>query len=84
MNIDSIEPVSDIDSSERKVNVKPNIVWNHRWEHDKNPEGFFEAIINLDRKGYDFKIIVLGQSFRDIPLLIQLYLHAVKEKYSPL
>jgi glycosyltransferase involved in cell wall biosynthesis len=45
----------------------PVILWNHRWEHDKNPEDFFEALFALDREGIDFRLIVLGQSFRDIP-----------------
>lgn len=45
----------------------PVIVWNHRWEHDKNPELFFDALLALDREGIDFKMIVLGESFRDYP-----------------
>jgi len=45
----------------------PVIVWNHRWEHDKNPERFFEALFELDRQQVDFGLIVLGESFRDHP-----------------
>ena len=45
----------------------PVILWNHRWEHDKNPEQFFTALFELERQGEDFKLIVLGQSFRQQP-----------------
>jgi glycosyltransferase involved in cell wall biosynthesis len=41
----------------------PVIVWNHRWEHDKNPEMFFEALFELTRLGIPFGVIILGQSF---------------------
>ncbi|MEE4243245.1 MAG: DUF3524 domain-containing protein [Desulfopila sp.] len=45
----------------------PVICWNHRWEHDKNPEIFFQALVEVEEKGYDFRLVVLGQAFRDIP-----------------
>ncbi|MEN8140774.1 MAG: DUF3524 domain-containing protein [Thermodesulfobacteriota bacterium] len=45
----------------------PVIVWNHRWEHDKNPEEFFSALFRLADQGGDFKLIVLGQSFQGSP-----------------
>jgi glycosyltransferase involved in cell wall biosynthesis len=45
----------------------PVIVWNHRWEHDKNPEQFFQSLFELDRQGVDFRLIVLGESFRAQP-----------------
>jgi len=45
----------------------PVIVWNHRWEHDKGPEVFFDALMTLDRMGKDFGLIVLGQSFSRCP-----------------
>ena len=48
-------------------NETPVILWNHRWEHDKNPEQFFAALMELKRRGVDFKLIVLGQSFRQQP-----------------
>lgn len=49
------------------VGPGPVIVWNHRWEHDKNPERFFRALMELSRRGLDFRLIVAGQSFRSIP-----------------
>jgi glycosyltransferase involved in cell wall biosynthesis len=55
--------------SKFKINQRDvEILWNHRWEYDKQPEIFFDAIRLLKQKGYQFKIHVLGQSFRNIPL----------------
>ncbi|MFT5698235.1 MAG: glycosyltransferase involved in cell wall biosynthesis [Desulforhopalus sp.] len=45
----------------------PTIVWNHRWEHDKNPEEFFFALQSLKKQKMQFHLIVLGQSFRQSP-----------------
>ena len=42
----------------------PLVLWNHRWEHDKNPEEFFEALFRLDAAGRDFRVAVLGEDFR--------------------
>ncbi len=43
------------------------ILWAARWEHDKNPEDFFEAIKILKDKNVPFRLSVIGQSFRDRP-----------------
>ncbi len=48
-------------------NARPVIVWNHRWEHDKNPEPFFESLFDLDCRSVDFGLVVMGQSFQDQP-----------------
>jgi glycosyltransferase involved in cell wall biosynthesis len=45
----------------------PVIVWNHRWEHDKNPEEFFTVLRSLKNKGVPFKMIIMGQSFKTHP-----------------
>ena len=55
--------------SQRKSSLPPVIVWNHRWEHDKNPEYFFKTLFDLDADGLDFRLIVLGQSFRRRPAI---------------
>lgn len=49
----------------------PIIVWNHRWEHDKGPELFFEALYQLQEKGLRFRLIVLGESFANKPLCFE-------------
>jgi glycosyltransferase involved in cell wall biosynthesis len=43
------------------------VVWNHRWEHDKAPERFFKALESLIQQGVPFKVHILGQRFRDVP-----------------
>ena len=40
----------------------PLILWNHRWEHDKNPEGFFRVLCRLADRGLEFRVAVLGES----------------------
>lgn len=46
---------------------EPLILWNHRWEEDKDPESFFRVMRDLDRRGTDFKMMVLGETFRERP-----------------
>ena len=40
----------------------PLIVWNHRWEFDKNPDAFFAALDRVDRIGIDFRLVILGET----------------------
>jgi glycosyltransferase involved in cell wall biosynthesis len=43
------------------------VLWNARWEHDKNPETFFAALRELRESGHEFRLLVLGESFRQSP-----------------
>lgn len=43
------------------------ILWAARWEHDKNPEEFFEALKILKAAGTSFRVSVIGETFRDMP-----------------
>jgi glycosyltransferase involved in cell wall biosynthesis len=45
----------------------PLILWNHRWEYDKDPETFFRAIYALADEGLDFGLLLLGRSHRNQP-----------------
>ena len=49
------------------VHNEPIILWNHRWEYDKNPELFFNTLLRLKKENITFKLIVLGQSFSKSP-----------------
>lgn len=39
----------------------PVILWNSRWEYDKQPTVFFEALATLEMRGIDFRMIVIGE-----------------------
>ncbi len=41
----------------------PVILWNHRWEFDKNPGDFFKALYILADEGLYFQVVVLGENF---------------------
>jgi glycosyltransferase involved in cell wall biosynthesis len=43
------------------------ILWNQRWEYDKNPAEFFAALYALDDAGLPFQVIVAGENFRQQP-----------------
>lgn len=45
------------------------ILWNHRWEYDKDPNLFFTVLLRLKEKGIRFKLIVLGESFQKAPAI---------------
>lgn len=47
----------------------PVVVWNHRWEYDKGPDGFFEVLNAVKSDGQDFRLAVLGQSFENSPMV---------------
>ncbi len=49
------------------------IVWNHRWEYDKDPDLFAAAMIELDRRGAGFRLALLGpRGRRSVPALERL------------
>jgi len=51
-----------------KTNDGPvNLIWNHRWEYDKGPERLFLCLETLEQRQVDFRIDVVGQSFRKVP-----------------
>lgn len=52
-----------------KSAVPQRIVWNHRWEYDKNPDDFFAVLFALSDAGVPFELAVLGQRFRQAPAI---------------
>lgn len=38
----------------------PLVLWNHRWEHDKDPDTFFAALDALAERGVPFRLAVAG------------------------
>jgi glycosyltransferase involved in cell wall biosynthesis len=57
---------------------RPLVLWNHRWEEDRNPREFFEAMERLDAmasegRAPDFGLAVAGQTFRTTPAVFGEY-----------
>lgn len=65
--IDVPQPQRSAADSKARTPGPLRIVWASRWEHDKNPELFFEAISELATLNVAFELSVLGQSFRHSP-----------------
>ncbi len=56
-----------LDGDRLEPSVPPLVLWNHRWEHDKNPAEFFAALDVLAGEGLDFRVALAGESFRNVP-----------------
>ncbi|MDQ8203049.1 DUF3524 domain-containing protein [Pelagicoccus sp. SDUM812003] len=51
----------------RSSNSVPLLLWNHRWEYDKNPKGFCKLLLKLHQRGIDFEVALLGDRFEEEP-----------------
>jgi glycosyltransferase involved in cell wall biosynthesis len=51
----------------REAGQPPLILWNQRWEYDKDPASFFEALYQLLAEGYQFRVALAGENFRVVP-----------------
>lgn len=60
-------PQLDDDIFTARPGESPLILWNHRWEHDKAPEVFAKAILQLHAEGLPFRLALCGQRFSKIP-----------------
>ena len=47
--------------------VEAVLLWNHRWEYDKDPEAFFNLLLRLKAEGLPFKLVVLGNAYQNHP-----------------
>lgn len=51
----------------RRPEGPPIVLWNHRWEHDKNPQEFFRALFRLDDEGIPFRLAIVGENYVEGP-----------------
>ncbi|NOZ07987.1 MAG: DUF3524 domain-containing protein [FCB group bacterium] len=59
---------------EIKINAThetPLLLWNHRWEYDKNPDDFFRVLDALIHRGMKFELVILGENSGNPPASIQ-------------
>ena len=66
------------DFKQEHTNSEPIILWNHRWEYDKNPDSFFNSLFRLKELGHRFGLIVLGKSYPNTPAIFKI----AKEKLA--
>lgn len=59
--------LDDHAESEGEGRERPLVVWNHRWEYDKNPSEFFDILIGLAERDVAFEVAVLGENFSQEP-----------------
>ena len=59
------------DVSRRTVGVHapgvPLVLWNQRWDHDKNPTAVFNSLVRLAEEGLSFAVAVVGENERVDP-----------------
>jgi len=47
-----------------------HLIWAARWEHDKDPDTLLAALELLDGQGIEFRLSLIGESFREAPQAI--------------
>ncbi|MBN1834348.1 MAG: DUF3524 domain-containing protein [Spirochaetales bacterium] len=45
----------------------PLVIWNHRWEFDKDPGAFFAALEEAAGRGARFELALLGENYQKVP-----------------
>jgi glycosyltransferase involved in cell wall biosynthesis len=72
---------ADVGGAEKgaaEASTPPLIIWNHRWEFDKDPEAFFAALDAAKSRGHAFRLALLGESFQAVPKAFE----AARERYG--
>ena len=54
-------------ATSQEVNQPPLLLWNHRWEEEKNPRALFEVLYRLMDDGVAFRIAITGENVRQAP-----------------
>ncbi len=58
----------------------PLVIWNHRWEFDKNPDAFFSALEQVNDWGIDFRLAIMGETSQVKPAVFEKARSRFKEK----
>ena len=54
-------------SAPRPSKDVPLLLWNHRWEYDKDPQSFCQLLFELLDRHIDFEVALLGERFEQEP-----------------
>ncbi|MBT7611071.1 MAG: DUF3524 domain-containing protein [Bacteriovoracaceae bacterium] len=71
--------LKNITGNQDDSNVK-TILWNHRWEYDKNPNVFFEALSKLKIENIPFKLNLIGPRNNKAPKIFKDSLEKYKDE----
>ena len=63
-----------------KNNKHLKILWNHRWEYDKDPVAFFETMFRLKEAGIPFQLVVLGEEKSTTPEIFRTAREKLKDE----
>ncbi|MFT6335515.1 MAG: glycosyltransferase involved in cell wall biosynthesis [Halioglobus sp.] len=64
----NMKPLLELENIKNDI---PIIIWNHRWEYDKNPHDFFESLFELQEEGMEFEVIVAGKKYKRSPKIFE-------------
>lgn len=67
LNLKRFDKLEHLQKERKTTNKYPLILWNHRWEYDKNPDLFFKTLLKLKNRGVKFTLAVLGKSYNKQP-----------------
>jgi glycosyltransferase involved in cell wall biosynthesis len=56
----------------------PLLLWNHRWEYDKQPEDFLQLLTVLKRQGIAFRLALLGPRPSRVPAALT----AIRQQFA--
>ncbi len=56
----AISPVEIFKTEQAQAKNPQLILWNHRWEYDKAPDIFVDALEQLEKTGIEFQLALLG------------------------
>lgn len=61
------QPEDQVGRAQMPNQTTPRILWNHRWEYDKNPTLFFDTLVSLSEQGVQFELVILGSATSKVP-----------------
>ena len=72
--------INTIPKSNGKRDNLLKILWNHRWEYDKDPDTFFETLFRLKEAGIPFQLVVLGEEKSTSPEIFKIAREKLKDE----
>lgn len=71
----------DLTKKVKKINNEiPVILWNHRWEEDKNPDSFYKALTVMKNTSVPFKLALCGKQYGRIPDAFEKIKNSLREE----